>query len=108
MTKINPSTPTEVRVQPLAEGGTRVDVFVPTYGGGLVLTVEVERDEDGDWRVFLPTATDLDRAPRYTSFDPERQYADDPDFISFLSGISYFGAPDAEYDRLPSTELHTN
>lgn len=105
MAKINPDTPTEVRVQPLANGGNRVDVFMPTYSGGIVLTLEVERDADGDWRVTLPTAAELDRSE--DGFDIEA-HTDHPELISFFNGLSYFGAPDAEYDRLPSTELHTN
>jgi hypothetical protein len=96
MAKINPKSPCEVTTTSLRKGGVCVEIFVPTYNGGVKLRVEVERDEDNDWRVYLPTADELDRMER--GFDIE-EHTEHPELISFFNGIAYFGAPDTEYDR---------
>lgn len=36
------------------QGGLSVDVVVPGDEADLTFTVTVERDADGDWRVFIP------------------------------------------------------
>jgi hypothetical protein len=43
---------------------TRVatSLTLPTSEGGVTLTLEAERDQDGDWRVYLPDVSDFDVA----------------------------------------------
>lgn len=81
---IGPDTPASVEVTPGERGGLSVTVRVPTYSGGMDFTIDVERDEDGDWRVFVPWPDGL-REP----------YTLDNDAV-VSNGVAYLGAPDVE------------
>lgn len=90
---LGPSSPCEVKVTPGTEGGLDIEVFVPTYDGGATFSITVERDNDGDWRVFLPWIADLNDQEVILS-----------DGHAVLNGIAYLGAPDVPRERTDNAE----
>jgi hypothetical protein len=86
--KLHPDSPCEAIVAPLEDGGIDVKVRVPTYSGGMELTLKAERSNDGDWVLFLPMWPEgMDEAP-VTAVD---WLGNDYDVGG---GIVYVGAPD--------------
>jgi hypothetical protein len=83
MSTIGPGTPASVTIDPKANGGVEIDLFVPTYEGGATFNLTAERDNDGDWRVFLPETKDYEVS----------------------AGVIYLGAPDVVVNRADATEL---
>lgn len=78
------------------QGGIAVTVVVPTYEGGAAFHLTVERDNDGDWRVFVPW-------PESISVDggPDVDFAHESvmgeiDGMEVANGILYLGAPEAD------------
>lgn len=72
-----------VLVIPQEQGGVTALVKVPTYSGDQTFSITVERDADGDWRVFIPWSRD---------FGDEPLMLDNGTEVS--NGIVYLGAPD--------------
>jgi hypothetical protein len=78
----------QATVASLEEGGIDVTVTVPTYSGEQRLSLRVERDNGGDWIVFIPW--------------PELpENLDQPLFLEgsgleVAGGALYLGAPDEE------------
>lgn len=58
-----PNTPCNVEVESLPNGGVAVCVNVPSYEDTVEFKITVDRDEDGDWRVFVPWFKDLHGNP---------------------------------------------
>lgn len=86
---ITPESPCEAMVTPGADGGLRVDVFIPTYAGGATLSIDVERSNDGDWQVFIPWPDGLG----------DDQYTINSQLADACGGIVYLGAPDVPTER---------
>lgn len=84
MTTFTPDSPATAKVSPGENGGLTVEVDVPTYGGGARFTLTVERDPDGDFRVFVPWPDTEDSEPVLI------------DGMECFNGILYLGAPDVE------------
>lgn len=72
-----------VLVIPQADGGVCAQVQVPTYSGDKTFTITVERDADGDWRVFIPWSPDFTTEPVTMENGTE-----------CANGIVYMGSPD--------------
>ncbi len=83
MPDLKPDSPAEAIVTPLQGGGVQATVRIPTYSGGVTFTIAAERDEnDGDWRVFIPSPDGLSDTPVLI------------EGVEFANGIAYLGAPD--------------
>lgn len=84
---------TDVRLEPATvdvstspeDGGVTVTVHVPCSEGVLDLVIDVERDREGDWRVFIPWPEngDVDEGIGYLPGDYE-----------VVNGILYLAAPE--------------
>lgn len=72
-------------VCPQDGGGILVTVVVPTYDGEQTFTLDVQRSEDGDWRVFIPWSLE---------FGPEPMIMESG--VQVANGIVYLGAPEPE------------
>lgn len=96
---MKPDDPCTVTVTPADKGGMTVEINIPTYEGGAILQTTVERDADGDWRVFLPaqpaTLIDVNTFDKTTLPEGEAQYLT-TDNCEVTNGILYLGAPDEE------------
>lgn len=76
---IDQRSPAEVKVTTSGDV-TDVDIFIPTYSGGVTLQVTVERDDLGEqWMVFMPDLSKYD----------------------VMNGITYLGMPDQPVRRKP-------
>ena len=82
--------PCHLRFVSSDDGGVKVDLTVPGAEKDMTFTMTVERDNDGDWRVYLPAW-------------PEEEVFDDPvvavpwdnGFIEVCNGIVYVAAPES-------------
>lgn len=97
--RLHPDSPCTASVQPDDDGGVRVAVRIPTYSGGVELSITVERSNDGDWLVFLPMWPAEDQL----ADQPVRAVAWDGNDYDVAGGIAYVGAPDAPVDASWST-----
>jgi hypothetical protein len=62
--QIDANSPCTAEVTPSDNnGGLRVTVTVPTDNGVIPITLTVERQQDGDWAIYLPSAAALDAVP---------------------------------------------
>lgn len=83
--------PATVVAMPLDAGGLRAVVVVPTYTGEQRFQITVERDEDGDWRVYIPWFKDLHGNPAADHTDLELENG-----TAVTNGIVYLGAPEED------------
>lgn len=91
MIVLKPTTTCEVHIVPDRKGGIAVRLRVPTYGGGAEFWMSAERDNDGDWRVFIPWPSDAgdEVRPINTGGDTDAEVC---------GGILYLGAPDCDVE----------
>lgn len=82
---LTPDSPATATVTREKDGGVTVDVFVPTFSGGMTLQLAVERSNDGDWRIFIPWLDDMDE---------DKTYILQGNVAEVANGIAYVGAPD--------------
>lgn len=80
---LKPDSPCTTTITPDDKGGMLVELHVPTYSGGVTLSLQAERDNDGDWRVFIPWPDDMEDEVRSVG-----------GFGDAAGGILYLGAPD--------------
>lgn len=77
MPKFTPDSKCEVTTLPLDNGGICATVIIPTYCGGVALTIEAQRQGDRSWVVYMPDTSEYDES----------------------NGIVYLGAPDVPVKR---------
>lgn len=87
-TILDTDSPATAKVTPGENGGLTVEVDVPTYSGGARFRLLVERDKDGDFRVFVPW-------PDTDSSEPVLI-----DGMECFNGILYLGAPDGPVESM--------
>lgn len=87
---LDPKSPCTATITPGKKGGMTVELFVPTYSGGVTFSLMSERSNDGDWRVFLPWYEGMDEDRVYINVDTDSEVA---------GGIAYIGAPDVVVAR---------
>jgi hypothetical protein len=88
---LTPDSPCRVEVIPSENGGVHVELFIPTYEGGARFALTAERDNDGDWRLFVPHYG--------TDRDVQTMEAESGGFYEVCNGIIYLGAPDVEVEE---------
>jgi hypothetical protein len=85
---IDSQSPATAEIIPGEKGSLTVRLHVPTYSGGATFELEAARDNDGDWRVYVPW--------------PDKALSDEVvqiDGMDFANGIGYIGAPDVPVAR---------
>jgi hypothetical protein len=83
--------PAKAVTRTLPGGGALAEVHVPTYSGVAVFSLIVERDVDGDWRVFIPWPEDGEIVDQQAQLDDGRG-----GYYEVSNGILYLGAPDTD------------
>jgi len=87
-----PNDPCRVTTTPLEKGGIHVEVEIPTYDQErTTVSITVERDNDGDWQVFIPWPDGIaqEAQPMAIALDGVEGY-------EVCNGILYLGAPDVD------------
>lgn len=81
------------------DGGAQVTLFVPTVEGEAEFTVLAERDEDGDWRVFIPWFHHDD--------NPARDHIDLllSNGYTVTNGVCHLAAPEANCEGCHGSDI---
>lgn len=82
---LTPASPCTATLTPDTGGGLLVELHVPTYSGGVTLSLQAERSSDGDWRVYIPWPDGMEE---------EDVRSVNGGVGDCRDGILYLGAPD--------------
>ena len=84
-----PDSPCTVTITAGTDGGVGIELMIPTYSGGAILSLMTERDADGDWRIFIPWPDGMDE---------DRSFTIEGGMADAANGIVYMGCPDIPVD----------
>jgi hypothetical protein len=91
--------PAKAEIVAGAEGGLMVTVRVPTAEGELALVIDVERDPEGDWMVWVPWPERVRDGRLGDAERPPSMFGILPDGHEVVNGILYACAPEEEHAR---------